>query len=53
MIFERRILRKIFGLFQERDGWTIRTNHELNKVIEGVNVVRFIKAQMEMVGPFT
>jgi hypothetical protein len=45
MIFERRILRKIFGPFQERDGWRIRTNHELNKVIGGAKVVRFIKAQ--------
>jgi len=27
MIFERRILRKIFGPVQEGDGWMIRTNH--------------------------
>jgi hypothetical protein len=46
MIFERRILREIFGPFQERDGWRIRTNHELNKVIVGANVVRFITAEI-------
>jgi hypothetical protein len=45
MIFKRRILRKIFGLVHERDGWRIRTNHELNKLIGGANVVRFIEAQ--------
>jgi len=45
MIFERRILRKIVGPFQERDGWRIRITHELNKVIGGANVARFIKAQ--------
>jgi len=45
MIFERRILRKIVGYFQERDRWRIRTNHELNKVIGGANVASFVKAQ--------
>jgi len=43
--FQRRNLRKIFGPVQERDGWRIRTNPELNKLIGGVNRVRFIKAQ--------
>jgi hypothetical protein len=28
-----------------RKRWMIRTNHELNKLIAGVNRVRFIKAQ--------
>jgi hypothetical protein len=43
--FQSRILTKIFGPVQERDGWRIRTNNELNKLILGVNRVRFIKAQ--------
>ena len=43
MIFERRILRKISGSVQGRDGWRIRTNHELNKLIGGANIMRFIK----------
>jgi hypothetical protein len=33
MIFERRILRKVFGFVHETDGWRIRTNQELNKLI--------------------
>jgi hypothetical protein len=44
-IFEGRILRKSFGPIQEKDGWRIRTNHELNKLAEGANTVRFIKTQ--------
>jgi hypothetical protein len=42
MIFERRIPRKIFGSLQERDGWRICTNHELHKLIDGANMVRFV-----------
>jgi hypothetical protein len=45
MIIARRILTNIFGPVQERDGWRIRTNLELNKLIGGNNTVRFIKAQ--------
>jgi hypothetical protein len=45
MIFERRIPRKISGPLQERDGWRICTNLELNKLIGGANTVRFLKAE--------
>jgi hypothetical protein len=45
MIFERRILKKIFGPIHERDGWRIMTNHELNKLIGGDKKVRFIETQ--------
>jgi len=45
MIFKRLILRKIFGPVHERDGWMIKTNHELNNLIGGANIVRFIEAQ--------
>ncbi|PSN37868.1 hypothetical protein C0J52_21336 [Blattella germanica] len=35
LIFERKILRKIFGPKKCVDGtWTIRTNDELNKIIK-------------------
>jgi len=34
-MFERRILRKIFGPVQNEDGsWRIRMNYELNELIE-------------------
>jgi hypothetical protein len=44
-IFERRILRKFFGPLQERDGWRICTNRELNKLIGGANVLMFVTAK--------
>jgi len=44
-IFERRILKKIFGPIQDTDGWRIRTLHELNKLTVGANMLRSIKAQ--------
>ena len=45
-IFERRILRKIFGPVQNEDGfWRIRTNHELNDPIKNVDIVRFVKSK--------
>ena len=44
-IFERKILRKIYGPVQERDTWRIRYNEELNRFIKGKDIVKFIKAQ--------
>jgi hypothetical protein len=45
-IYERRILRKIFGPVQNEDGsWRIRMNHELNQLIENADRVRFIKSK--------
>jgi hypothetical protein len=45
-IFERRILRKIFGPAQNKDGfWRIRMNHELNDLIKNADTVRFVKSK--------
>jgi hypothetical protein len=45
-IFERRILRKIFGPMQNEDGsWRIGTSCELNKLIGNADIVRFIKSR--------
>jgi hypothetical protein len=44
-IFERQILRKIFGPINIDNIWTIRSNMEIDKLIEGADIVRFIKAQ--------
>jgi hypothetical protein len=43
--FERKILRKIYGPVQEGDIWRIRYNEELNRLTEGKDIVKFIKAQ--------
>jgi hypothetical protein len=45
-IFERRILRKIFGPVQNEDGsWRIRMNYALNELIGNADIVRFIKSR--------
>jgi hypothetical protein len=46
MIFERKVLKKIFGPTKERDGtWRIKTNDELDKLIRHKNIINHIKAQ--------
>jgi hypothetical protein len=46
MVFERKVLRKIFGPTKERDGiLRIKTNDELNKLIRHKNIINYIKAQ--------
>jgi uncharacterized coiled-coil protein SlyX len=44
-IFETQILRKIFGPINIDNIWRIRNNVEIDKLIEGADIVRFIKAQ--------
>ena len=46
MVFERKILRKIFGPTKEPNGlWRIKTNEELDELIQRKNIIRFIKSQ--------
>jgi len=46
MIFERKILRKIFGPTKEENGlWRIKTNEELDELIKRKHIIRFIKSQ--------
>jgi len=46
MVFERKVLRMIFGPTKERDGtWRIKTNDELDKLIRHKNLINYIKAQ--------
>jgi len=44
-VFERKILRKIYGSVKENELWRIRRNDELEAIIKGENIVRFIKCQ--------
>jgi hypothetical protein len=44
-VFERKILRKIYGLVKENELWKIRRNDELEAIIKGENIVRLIKCQ--------
>jgi len=44
-VFERKILRKIYGGVKENELWRIQRNNELEAIIKGENIVRFIKCQ--------
>src|SRR5215510_7998237 len=47
MVFERKILRKIYGPTKARDGtWRIRMNEELNRLTKNRNIINYIKAQI-------
>jgi hypothetical protein len=46
MVFKRKILRKIFGTIKVSEyRWRIRTNDELDILINHANIVRYVKAQ--------
>ena len=46
MIFESKILRKIFGPTKEVNGlWRIKTNEEPDELIKRKNIIRFIKSE--------
>jgi hypothetical protein len=46
LVFERKILRRICGPTKERAGtWRIKTNDELNKLIENKTIIYNIKSQ--------
>ena len=45
-IFERKILREIFGPVKDKDGsWRIRTNYELNELIGNADIVKCVKSR--------
>jgi len=44
-VFERKISRKIFGPTKEANGiWRIKTNKELDELIEHRNIINYVKA---------
>jgi len=45
LVFERKILRGIFGLTKENQIWRTKNNEELDKLIKHENTVNYIKAQ--------
>ena len=45
-VFERRILRKIFGPTKMNDGiWRIKTNMELDNLIQHRNIINYVKSK--------
>jgi len=46
MVFERKVLRRIYGHTKESDGtWRIKSNEELKRLIVNKNIINYIKAQ--------
>jgi hypothetical protein len=45
MVFERKVLRKIFGPTNENGIWRIKTNQELDRIIKPKNIINFIRVQ--------
>jgi len=43
-VFDRQILRKIFGAVQCKEGWRIRRNNELWKLMKGENIIKYVKS---------
>ena len=45
-MFERKILRKLFGPTKEANGiWRIKTNRELDELIKQRNIINYVKAR--------
>jgi len=45
-VFERKVLRRIYGPTKESNGtWRIKSNEELNRLIGNENFINYIKAQ--------
>ena len=46
MIFEGKIMRKIYGATRTDDGyWRIKTDQEISDILKGQNIIGFIKKQ--------
>jgi len=51
-IFERKIIRNIYGAANEERRWRIQNNSEIEQILENENMVNFFKVrQDQMVGP--
>jgi hypothetical protein len=45
-VFERKVLRRIYGPTKEKDGtWQIKVNEELNRLTGNENIINYIRAQ--------
>jgi hypothetical protein len=45
LIFAPKLLKKIFGPVSIDNTWRIRNDMKIDKLIEGADIVRYIKAQ--------
>jgi hypothetical protein len=45
LVFERQILRSVDGRVQTEEGWRIRNNDKLEKLMGGEDTFKYIRAQ--------
>jgi hypothetical protein len=45
LVFEKKILRRIFGPTKENQIWRVKTNEELDKLIKHKNIINYVKVQ--------
>jgi hypothetical protein len=44
-VFERKVLRRIYGPVRESERWRLRSNQELEEILRGEDIVRFVKSR--------
>jgi hypothetical protein len=44
-MYERKMIRRIYGPVMENNVWRVRYNEEINTLVNGEDVVRIIKSQ--------
>jgi len=42
LVFERKILKRIFGPTKENQIWRVKTNEEIDKLIKHKNIINYI-----------
>jgi hypothetical protein len=51
-MFERKIIRKIYGPAMENNVWSIRYNEEINKLLKGEDIIIIIIILLLLVGRY-
>jgi hypothetical protein len=44
-VFERDVVRRVYGPVREDERWRIRSNRELEDILRGEDIVKFVKSQ--------
>jgi hypothetical protein len=43
-VFERKVVRMIYGPVREGERWRIRSNRELEEILRGEDILKFVKS---------